>query len=140
MNIVRYVILAFIGVTSGAMVAAGLFAFITLIGVVERLAARTKTNKYIMLYEDMVLLGAVLGNIISIFTISVPLGSTLLIIYGFFAGTFVGCLSFALAEVLNVIPVFTKRIKLRYGMPILIVCFALGKGLGSLYQFLVGNP
>lgn len=137
MNIIRYIILGFIGITSGAMVAAGLFAFITLVGVVERMAARSKTNKYIRLYEDMVLFGAMFGNIISIFKINVPMGNTMLIIFGIFSGVFVGCLSVALAEILNVIPVFTKRIKLKYGMPILVICFAVAKGLGALYQFMV---
>lgn len=136
MNIIRNIILGFIGVTSGAMVAAGLFAFITLIGVVERMAARSKTNKYILLYEDMVLFGAICGNIISVFNFELPLGVWILIIYGMFSGVFVGCLSVALAEVVKVIPVFAKRINLKYGLPFVILSFAIGKLLGAFYQFM----
>lgn len=136
MNIIRYIILGFIGVTSGAMVAAGLFAFITLVGVVERMAARSKTNKYILLYEDMVLFGAIFGNIITVFNFELPLGVGILIFYGVFSGIFVGCLSVALAEVVKVIPVFSKRIKLKYGLAFVILFFAIGKCLGALYQFM----
>lgn len=136
MSVIRYVILGFIGVTSGAMVAAGLFAFITLIGVVERMAARSKTNKYIMLYEDMVLFGAICGNILTIFQPEIPIGPWILIISGVFAGVFVGSLSVALAEIVKVIPVFARRIKLKYGLPFVILCFAIGKCLGALYQFM----
>lgn len=136
MNILRYIILGFIGVTSGAMVAAGLFAFITLIGVVERMAARSKTNKYILLYEDMVLFGAISGNILTIYKFHFPVGSWILIVYGLFAGVFVGCLSVALAEIVKVIPVFARRINLKYGLPFVILCFAIGKFLGALYQFM----
>lgn len=136
MEIIRNIILGFIGITSGAMVAAGLFAFITLIGVVERMAARSKTNKYVLLYEDMVLFGAICGNILSIFQFDFRIGTWILIVYGFFTGIFVGCLSVALAEVVKVIPVFAKRIKLRYGLPFVILAFAIGKFLGALYQFM----
>lgn len=136
MDIIRNIILGFIGVTSGAMVAAGLFAFITLIGVVGRMAARSKTNKYILLYEDMVLFGAVSGNILYIFEFDLPIGPWILIVFGFFAGIFVGCLSVALAEVVKVIPVFAKRINLRYGLPFVLLAFAIGKLLGALYQFM----
>lgn len=136
MDIIRNIILGFIGITSGAMVAAGLFAFVTLVGVVERMAVRSKTNKYILLYEDMVLFGAICGNILSIFQLDFQIGSWILIVYGFFAGIFVGCLSVALAEVVKVIPVFAKRINLRYGLPFVLLAFAIGKFLGALYQFM----
>lgn len=136
MDIIRNIILGFIGITSGAMVAAGLFAFITLVGVVGRMAARSKTNKYILLYEDMVLFGAVAGNILYIFEFDLPIGSWILIVFGLFAGIFVGCLSVALAEIVKVIPVFAKRINLRYGLPFILLAFAIGKLLGALYQFM----
>ena len=66
------------------MVAAGVFAFITLIGVVTRLAARTKTVKHIMLYEDMVVLGRTLGNILTIVDWKISVGAWLLCMFGIF--------------------------------------------------------
>ena len=55
-------------------------------------------------------------------------------VFGIFAGIFVGCLSMALAEVVQVIPVFVRRIRLIYGLVYVVICFALGKAAGTLYQ------
>ena len=106
--IAQKILLCFIGLTAGSMVAAGVFAFITLIGVVTRLAARTKTVKHIMLYEDMVVLGGTLGNILTIFEWKIPVGAWLLCLFGLFSGIYIGCQAVALAEALKVIPVFAK--------------------------------
>ena len=55
------IVLAVIGLSSGTVVAGGIFAFIAIIGVVPRLAQKTKTEKYIMIYEDAITLGGILG-------------------------------------------------------------------------------
>lgn len=41
-----------VGLCGGLLVAGGLFAFLSLVGVVTRLAAGTTTAKYLMFYED----------------------------------------------------------------------------------------
>lgn len=128
------ILLGFIGLAAGSMVAAGVFAFITLIGVVTRFAARTKTVRHVMLYEDMVVLGGTIGNLLTIFEWKIPVGAWLLCLFGLFAGLYIGCQAIALAEALKVIPVFAKRIKLKVGMSIIILVLAFGKGLGALWQ------
>ena len=50
---------AVVGICGGLLVAGGLFAFLTLVGVITRLAAGTTTAKYIVFYEDMSLPGCV---------------------------------------------------------------------------------
>lgn len=128
------VLLCLIGLAAGSMVAAGVFAFITLIGVVTRLAARTKTVRHVMLYEDMAVLGGTVGNLLTIFQWKIPAGTWLLCLFGIFAGIYVGCQAIALAEALKVIPVFAKRIQLKVGLSLIILILAIGKGLGALYQ------
>lgn len=130
-------ILIFMGLTMGGLVAAGVFAFITMLGVVTRFAAGTKTAKHTMLYEDMVVLGGTLGNIMCVFRLQVPFGVFILPIFGVFAGIFVGCLSMALAEAVNVLPVFSRRIRLKVGMPFIVLSFAVGKFLGAFYQMYI---
>lgn len=130
----KTIVLVFSGLSMGGLIAAGLFAFVTMIGVVTRLAGGTKTAKYLFLYEDFIILGAAFGNLISLFSISILVGQTGLIFFGLFAGVYVGCLSVALAEAVNVIPVLTKRIHLKFGMPFLLLSLAVGKCLGSFYQ------
>ena len=46
-DFLKYCVLAFIGFSSGMVVSGGIFAFIAAIGVVERLAQKTKTVKHI---------------------------------------------------------------------------------------------
>lgn len=126
--------LIFVGVSSGVVVAAGIFAFITMIGVVTRFAARTKTVSHIMTYEDMVVLGGSFGNLFSIYKWHIPGGTSMLLLFGLFSGIFVGCLALSLAETLNVIPIFTKRIKLFIGLKYIIFSISLGKLAGALMQ------
>ena len=59
-------------------------------------------------------------------------------ILGIFAGIFVGCWAMALAEVLNVFPIFVRRIKLIRCLPYLIISIAIGKGVGALLYFARG--
>ena len=44
----------------------------------------------------------------------------------------------ALAEIADVFPIFTRRIKFTEGLPKVIVCVALGKALGSLIYYFQG--
>ena len=62
-------------------------------------------------------------------------GTLIQIIFGLFAGIFVGCLALAIAEMLNTIPVFARRIGFRHGLGIAILSVAMGKLLGSLIYF-----
>lgn len=134
-----YIFLAMIGLTAGFVVAAGIYAFITLIGVLTRLAIRTNTANRIHLYEDLVVLGTAMGNIILLFEVKIPFGIVGLIVFGLFSGGFVGCLAIALEEVLQVFPVLTYRIRLKVGIPFIVLCLAIGKALGAFYQLVVNN-
>lgn len=143
MTLIKILVLALVGFTGAGFVAAGIFAFITMLGIVPRMAGRTDTAQHILLYENMIIVGGAVGNFLYIRDISFSPGNALfgsnllLALSGVFAGIFVGCLAMALAEVLQVIPVFAKRIKLQTGMPIILIAIALGKMCGSLYQMFV---
>ena len=56
----------------GLAVASGFIAFIVLIGIIPRLVAKTKTAKYIMLYEDMTVLGVTVGILIYLYELPLP--------------------------------------------------------------------
>lgn len=129
------ILLAVIGLSGGVAVAAGLFAFIVELGVVADFADRAHTAEHIMFYEDCVALGGILGNLVYVFRISLPLGTPLLAVIGLFSGIFAGCWAMALAEILNVFPVFMRRIKIVRYVSVFVVSMALGKGLGALLFF-----
>lgn len=128
-------LLAVIGLSGGAAVAAGLFSFIVELGVVADFADRTHTGEQIMFYEDCVALGGIVGNLIYVFRIGLPLGTPFLAVTGLFAGIFVGCWAMALAEILNVFPVFMRRLKIVRYISAFVISMALGKGLGMLVFF-----
>ncbi len=135
---IRAIVYYAVGISFGAAVAAGLFAFITTVGVVTRLAAGTKTAKHVMLYETVAMIGVTAGNLVDLFQWQFVAGFVFRTVCGLFCGVFVGCLAAALAEVVNVFPVMTRRIKLKVGMAYLVLAFALGKGFGAWYHLILG--
>lgn len=132
--LVKYALLCLVGLAGGLAIAAGVFAFIVMIGILPRFAGRTHTAWAAWGYENAVLIGGLIGNLCCIFSVYLPVGYVGSAIFGLFAGMFVGGLAMALAEVLNVIPIFSRRLHLRKGMAAIILSLALGKALGTWYQ------
>ena len=129
------ILMAVIGLSAGMVVAGGLFSFISGLGVISDFADRTRTGEQIMLYEDSVALGGILGNIFFIYHIAIPYGAWIVPVFGLFGGIFVGCWSMALAEILDVFPIFVRRVKLLRGIKYVILGVALGKGIGAFVFF-----
>lgn len=129
------ILLAIIGLSAGMVVAGGLFSFIIELGVVSDFSDRTHTGEHIFLYEDSVALGGIVGNIFFVYQIHIPHGAWLVPVFGIFAGIFVGCWAMALAEMLNVFPIFIRRVKLLRYVPYLIVAIAAGKCAGAFIFF-----
>ena len=129
------ILLAVVGISGGIAVAAGLFSLIVELGVVADFADRTHTGEHIMFYEDCAALGGIVGNLISVFRIGLPLGMPFLAVTGLLSGIFAGCWAMALAEILNVFPVFMRRIKIVRYVSVFVISMALGKGLGALLFF-----
>lgn len=142
-------VVAFFGF--GLLASGGVFTVFVTVGLVPRLADKTHTADKIVHYENCIVAGAVLGCIFSVylefFTIYFGKsacnnitnweiwGNIILGIYGIFAGMFVGCFAIAIAEMLNTIPIFTRRIRLGRGIGIVMLCLALGKTAGALLYF-----
>ena len=127
-----------IGICSGLLIAGGMFAFVTMIGVVSRMAAVSKTMAHAMLYEDCVVVGAAIGNIFIHYRPVIGFGwmsEPVLAFFGFFAGIYIGCLAIALAELLNVVPIFSKRINLHRGFAAFVIAFSIGKFIGAFVDF-----
>lgn len=145
--------LTFISASFGLLSAAGVFTVLVAVGLVPRFAGKTHTGKMVILYEEMVIAGTTIGSFFSIFERYSRLGewvmsagvseriwqisgSVLLGAYGIFGGMFVGCLALAIAEMLDSIPIFARRIGFRHGMGIAVTAMAAGKIGGSLLYFI----
>ena len=150
---VRNFFLILIGASYGFLAAAGVFTVLAAVGLVPRFAGKTHTGKYVLIYEEMVVFGTLTGCILSIFSrycqlgawwkerfpghmgLLYGIGSLWQAVFGLFAGMFVGCLALAIAEMLDSIPILTRRISFRHGLGLAIVSMAAGKLCGSLLYF-----
>lgn len=130
------VLLGVIGFASGAVIAGGMFSFLIGLGLISIFADRTHTGKNILLYEDSIAAGGILFNIFFIYQIRIPAGEIMAGILGLFFGIFVGCWAMALADILNVFPIFIRRLKLIKAIPYIILGLSLGKTAGSLVYFI----
>lgn len=139
MTILKYLILILLGIGGGTVISGAVFAFIAIIGVVPRLAQKTKTEKYIMVYENAIVTGGIFGAFTILFDYYLPIGTIPAMLYSLSIGIFYGCLAVSLAEVLNVIPILARRTMLTKGIKYFVLAIALGKALGAvLYYFVDG--
>lgn len=134
----QQIILAFIGLSAGTIIAGGVVGLLIGLSITPRYAGITHTSDKMFLYEDVTLLGALFGNIFYLYKLSLPLGTPFLAVYGLFSGIFLGGWILALAEMADVFPIFSRRIRFSEGLPKVIICLALGKFTGSLFFFLKG--
>lgn len=142
-----------LGGSFGLLSAAGVFTVLTAVGLVPRFAGKTHTAKKVFLYEEMVIFGTLIGCFVSVFSeysqvaamlqtyfpkqimLWNGLGIVIQIIFGLFSGMFIGCLALAIAEMLDSIPIFARRISFRHGIGLVILGVAIGKLCGSVFYF-----
>lgn len=144
--LLKGLLLSFIGGCAGGVIAAGVFAFLAIIGVYPRLIGKTMTHRHILLFETVIIIGGIFGNALDIYEFPVPLGNLgsgtpllgnmVLTLFGVSVGIFVGCLVMSLAETLKALPVINRRIHLAVGLQYIILAVALGKLAGSLIYFI----
>lgn len=153
MKIAGGVFLAVVGASYGLLAAAGVFTVLVAVGLVPRFAGKTHTARKVLLYEEMVIFGTIVGSILSIFPeycqfgawwqqhapalrgLWQGMGIFWQAMFGLFAGMFIGCLALAIAEMLDSIPILARRISFRHGLGLAIISMAIGKICGSLLYF-----
>lgn len=141
------------GFSYGLLAAAGVFTVLAAVGLIPRFAGRTRTADKVVLYEEMVIFGTLFGTALSIFPqycgagawlqqrfpaqkiLFLRAGAVFEGVYGVFAGMFIGCLALAIAEMLDSIPIFARRISFRHGLGLAVLSMAAGKLCGSLFYF-----
>ena len=124
-----------VGVSAGAAASAGVFALITVIGILPRWAGHTRTARHVSLYEWSVILGGTAGNLIFLLQPSLPGKEILEAVAGLFMGIFVGGLIMSLAEVLDVFPILLRRGHIQSGIPWMVLSIGIGKMLGAYLYF-----
>ncbi len=147
------VLIGFLGLFCGLMVSGGVFTALLALGLVPRFAGKTHTANKILTYESAVVAGCITGGLVEVLKIKdvlrevfynnviLPDGlwngltGSILSTSGFFSGCFVGCVALAIAEMLDSIPIFARRIGFRKGVGVAVLVVAIGKVVGSLVYF-----
>ena len=150
--LLKRIMLGALGCSFGLMTAGGVFTVLLAVGLIPRFAGKTHTANRVMLYETMVILGTLTGDLLSVFEPYTHLGTlamgagvpealwraageVILLCYGMFSGIFIGSLAMAIAEMLDSIPILTRRVSFRHGLGLAIISMAAGKICGSLLYF-----
>lgn len=156
----KQVFLAVACASYGVLAAAGVFTIFVVIGLLPRFAGRTNTAAYIIRYENAVIYGTLLGTALTVFDgvwdlgarwqqfcvqywpqgfgLGHYMGGSVQLIWGFFGGIFIGCLALAIAEIVDSIPIFTRRVRFEKGISLAVWGIAMGKLCGSLIYFFWG--
>ncbi len=142
-----------LGFFCGLMVSGGVFTALLALGLVPRFAGKTHTADHILTYESAVVSGCVVGGLTGVLQVKDFLSAFLYKITffqtgfwqiivnvlvssgGFLSGCFVGCVALAIAEMLDSIPIFARRIGFRRGVGVAVLVVAIGKVVGSLVYF-----
>ena len=120
------------GLSSGIMVGAGVIELLILVGIIARMAQISNTKGFISFYEKILIIGTLLGSFISIQNISISIGRIGVLVSGLAYGIFIGFLSSGLAEVLDYIPITSRRLKIpTIYLKYIIISLLIGKVIGS---------
>lgn len=159
MTLLKQIFMCICGLSFGFLASAGVFTVLVSVGLIPRFAGKMHVARKVFALEEAVVLGTLTGGFFSLYSdlgnigllvqgrqllgahtdsIWQVIGNLFLIIFGVFAGMFVGCLALAIAEMLNSIPIFARRIGFRHGLGVAIAAAACGKLLGSLIYFAKG--
>ncbi len=123
------------------LVAGGVAALLSSVGIITRLAARTKTGKSVVHYENCIIAGCIIGNAIDVFKpemnlVNIPVVWGIIIsLIGIFMGMFVGCLAMSLAEALDATSIFFRRLGIKKYLWMIVLAVAIGKFVGNLFYF-----
>lgn len=133
---VQAVLECIVGISSGVAASAGVFALITVIGILPRWAARTRTANHLWLYEWSIIIGGTIGNLLFLLRPQLWGGVVLETAMGLFTGMFVGGLIMSLAEVLDVFPILFRRGRIHVGIPWMVLAMGIGKVIGACLYFI----
>lgn len=144
------ILLGIIGVSAGLIVSCGVYATLLATSMIPRFAKRSGTDGKILLYEDMIIWGTIIGGLggvyfeqitdwmhkheVSFLLLRVERMCSfwLLAVIGVCMGIFVGCLAISIAEVLQTIPILARRARLKNELKYVLLAVSVGKMLGAI--------
>jgi stage V sporulation protein AB len=139
-EVLQGILLGIIGLAGGFAVGSAFVALLIVLDLIPRLVQLTRAYRRSSIFESGILVGALYWSCADLFDWSFRLPANLLLLPAIFQGLFVGMFAAALTEVLNVIPILSKRLKLKPYLFSLLMAMVLGKVTGSLADWLWLHP
>lgn len=128
---INNLIYMFMSFSTGVIVSSAIFAFITIIGLIPRLIIKTNTQKYITLYENIIILSGFLTAITYSLNLTYSFNILFYWLMTFCLGIFTGSLAVCLAEVIDILPIISRKFNMKNKTKILMLTIAISKGLGA---------
>ncbi|AJY77222.1 stage V sporulation protein AB [Paenibacillus beijingensis] len=130
--------MALLGFAGGLAVGSGMVALLIVFDLIPRLAQLANAYRKSLWFETAIVGGSMFWTFADFFNWRMFLpGPLILPLTGIFNGMFIGMLAAALTEVMNVLPIFAKRMGLSNYLSALVMAMVLGKTLGSLFDWLM---
>ena len=127
-----HIFLGTVSLFAGIVIASGIVALLIGLNIIPRYAGITHTANHILLYENAAMLGALWGNLFTIYPWYLPFSHVGTAVFGLFGGVFLGSWIIALTEVMDIIPIMARRTGIVKGLGAVIIATAAGKILWSL--------
>ncbi|GAB6990372.1 stage V sporulation protein AB [Paenibacillus pini] len=137
MIVIGWSVQILLGIAGGIAVGGGVIALFIVLDLVPRLAQLTHSYDKVHWYEGAMITGSLLGTVFDFWNWKMSLGTLTSGMIGMFNGIFVGLLAAALTEVLNVLPILAKRLRMTHLLLGLLMAMVTGKVAGSLYDWFV---
>lgn len=132
------VFIAVLGLAGGLAVGSGLVALLIVFDLIPRLAQLARAFRLSIWFETAIISGSLYWTFADFLDWRLRLPPVVFLSgAGLLDGIFVGMLAAALTEVMNVLPILAKRMKLSDYMIGLVMAMVLGKTVGSLFDWLV---
>jgi stage V sporulation protein AB len=127
---------SFIGFAEGVVVGGAVVSFLTILDIVPRLCWVSRTTGHIFWYETAIVGGAVFASLAYFMKPWFGLGHISIAFTGLVMGIFIGLIAAALAEVMNVLPIVTRRIGIEQFIGYIFPALILGKVVGSIIYWI----
>ena len=128
---------AFVGLSAGVVIGSAAAAFFTLLNFISRTIQVANARKMVKIYQNIIALGASAYSFIYFSNITFKLNNMISALVSLFMGYFLGMFSSTLAEVLDVIPILSKKLKTKHRLKYITTSLLFGKTLGSLCYWLI---
>lgn len=133
-----HLFIAMLGLAGGLAVGSGLVALLIVFDLVPRLAQLTRAFRMSAWFESAIVSGTLYWTFADFMDWRFRLPPSLFLsVIGLLDGMFIGMLAAALTEVMNVLPILAKRLRLSRYIVAFVMAMVLGKTIGSLFDWLI---